>query len=337
MDTFTIKPLVLVLVLGLILAGLSVNFTGVGEDEPDIVVPRDYETIQAAIDAASPGDTIEVRAGTYKENLVIGKSVTLVGTGQDETTLKPGANGKPIVKIEGETAISVTIKNLTVAEGNWGITGAGSTVVTIENCRVHDNAIVGITFADSSQGTIRESQIDHNGTAIHLRDSSQAKILNNQINENQEAIWLIDSSNATSVKGNEIHHNKGTAIEIINFAQATIENNDIMGSGSYGIEVWYSAQADIEGNEIYSNEFHGILVEDEAKATIKENWIFRNDESGIWIQDDAEATMTKNLVRDNGYYGIYAKFYSNIVSCSGNTVSGNRGGNYCGDARGRCH
>ena len=35
-----------------------------------IVVPRDYPTIQAAVDAAAPGDTINVRSGTYTEELV---------------------------------------------------------------------------------------------------------------------------------------------------------------------------------------------------------------------------------------------------------------------------
>ena len=42
-----------------------------------IVVPRDYPTIQAAVDAAAPGDTINVRSGTYTEELVIGKDLTL--------------------------------------------------------------------------------------------------------------------------------------------------------------------------------------------------------------------------------------------------------------------
>lgn len=45
-----------------------------------IVVPRDYPTIQAAVDAATPGSTIVIRPGTYREELVIEKNLALQGT-----------------------------------------------------------------------------------------------------------------------------------------------------------------------------------------------------------------------------------------------------------------
>src|SRR6266540_4333392 len=45
----------------------------------DIVMPRDFPTIQAAVDAAAPGATIKVQPGTYTEQIVIAKDVTLKG------------------------------------------------------------------------------------------------------------------------------------------------------------------------------------------------------------------------------------------------------------------
>ena len=39
------------------------------------------ESIQATVNAASPGDTIYVHAGTYVENVDVWKPVTLIGNG----------------------------------------------------------------------------------------------------------------------------------------------------------------------------------------------------------------------------------------------------------------
>jgi len=53
-------------------------------------VPSEYATIQAAIDAADPGDTIIVAAGTYDEQVIIDKNLTLQGVG-DTTIIQPPA------------------------------------------------------------------------------------------------------------------------------------------------------------------------------------------------------------------------------------------------------
>lgn len=51
----------------------------------NVVVPRDYPNIQAAVNAAAPGDTVKVRNGIYTEEVVLAKDLTLEGAGVDET------------------------------------------------------------------------------------------------------------------------------------------------------------------------------------------------------------------------------------------------------------
>jgi hypothetical protein len=64
-----------------------------------LVVPSDYPTIQAAINAAKPGDTVKVLPGTYTEQLIIDKSITLLGSGEastfinEPTTIVPDSLG----------------------------------------------------------------------------------------------------------------------------------------------------------------------------------------------------------------------------------------------------
>lgn len=84
------------------------------------IVPSDYPSIQSAIDAASPGDTIKVLPGTYNEQLTISKGLTLVGTGSEITIIKAPAkldtntNGDPYI-VDLKNRATVNIKGLTVS------------------------------------------------------------------------------------------------------------------------------------------------------------------------------------------------------------------------------
>lgn len=75
-----------------------------------------YPTIQAAVDAAVPGDTINVAAGTYHEQVIIDKAVSVLGAGA-ATTFIDGTGVTPVlpglVNITNETG-AVTLDGFTI-------------------------------------------------------------------------------------------------------------------------------------------------------------------------------------------------------------------------------
>jgi hypothetical protein len=71
-----------------VLAPVTLTKSGPGSGE--------VENIQAAVDAASNGDTIVLKRGTYYENVVINKSVTLIGFGPGETIID-GDTGNNVI------------------------------------------------------------------------------------------------------------------------------------------------------------------------------------------------------------------------------------------------
>lgn len=93
-------------------------------DEPQIVVPDDYPTIQEAVIAAVNGDTIMVKPGEYIENITIkSKNITLCSQDPyDEdivsnTIISGGGNGPVITINSGESIIAgFTIKGGTGAK-----------------------------------------------------------------------------------------------------------------------------------------------------------------------------------------------------------------------------
>jgi len=107
-----------------------------------INVPGDSATIQGAIDGASNGDTVQVAAGTYTENINFnGKNISVIGAGPDLSIIDGGGSGSVVTCTSGETSTTVldgfTITNGTASNGGGMYNNSSSPTVT--NCTFSGN------------------------------------------------------------------------------------------------------------------------------------------------------------------------------------------------------
>jgi len=184
----------------------------------EIVVPDDYATIQAAIDAASNGDSITIDRGTYREHLSLPSgalNLTLRGRETAQTLLE-AVTTAPLITISG--ASNVTIRNLTfvarVSTGSSLQVSAGSSAITIVNNVFFDPNV--------------------RATAISVQDASSATIENNVFYRHTTAISRANNLAATltSIRNN-IFASNTTAIPSIDFA-STITHNHFYDNGTRG-------------------------------------------------------------------------------------------------------
>ena len=247
------KNVVLLVVLVFLATScLTVNLP-VKAESKTITVPDDFPTIQEAINAADEGDTIFVKRGSYVENPVVNKSVSLVGEDRDATVIDVTAG----LKVESD---NVTITGLTIFDGWQGIT------VSANNSKISGNKITncqyGIVLLHSQNGTITENMLQsiELSAAIQLSYSNNNLLKNNYVDSCTEGIQLREGSSNNIVEENIVTNCDNVAIRLMGSGVGrvwygpnnnTITQNSISNSGC-GTTV-YGANGNIISNNNYIN------------------------------------------------------------------------------------
>lgn len=212
----------------------------VGADQP-------FKTIQSAVDAApDSGINIIVHGGTYVENVVVNKPVTIQSQdGAGKTIVQASKPDGDVFKV---TADNVTISGFTVQQNARGSGKAGIYLDKANQCRMTKNIVsnndygillldcksitlsgntmsgndIGIELA-GSYCAISSNTLFGNNIGIEVADSGKSNnILSNNVYGNSNALWIRGTNNR--VTGNNIHENTGTAGSAIHLTASASGN-----------------------------------------------------------------------------------------------------------------
>jgi hypothetical protein len=134
------------------------------------------KTIAHAISLASSGDSTQVAAATYTENLTIGISLTILGSGAT-TTIIDGGGLATVVTISGTTA-HVTLSGVTIRNGfakqGGGIYNSGTltinrSILSANHTSVSDGSTLGGGIYNAAVLTINNSTISGNTATAYGR------------------------------------------------------------------------------------------------------------------------------------------------------------------------
>jgi len=174
-----------------------------------------YKTIGAAVAAASTGDKITVYPGTYKEDVVIGKSLSLVGAGMTTTIINASglSNGIYVDGLDNEGLTNVVVTGFTVENANYeGILITNASGVTISANHVINNDVkLSISVPTCPGQPSFETGEDFDcGEGIHLTGVDHSIIADNVVEKNSGGILLSDDTGETHdnvVTGNLVRNN----------------------------------------------------------------------------------------------------------------------------------
>jgi parallel beta-helix repeat protein len=232
--------LILLAVFVLSMLTLAFNIQPAKAAPITIIVPDDYPTIQEAINAANSGDTVYVRVGTYVENVVVNKSISLIGGVGGESIIDGNYEG---IAVHVE-ANDVVVANFTIIKGpkQWPV---------IPPPPAHALPPTGLYLEFCNNTLIQNNLITQNLYGVYIESSSGNTMVGNSIKNNEViAIILKDSSNNT-ISGNNIAGTSDGITLLERSSNNTISGNNIAANGGWDIEFWYASS----NNIIYHNNF----------------------------------------------------------------------------------
>jgi serine protease len=250
-----------------------------------LTVPGQYPTIQAALNAASPGDTVSVSPGMYAENLdFLGKAVSLVSTGGASQTTIVAPGGTAVTIGPAGSIVGFTISGGTATFGaGMAVSGSGTLIAKdIFQSNQQGSGGFGAAIGGNSASPLIEQD-------LFVGNSCDGQFLSG-------VVAFVNSSSPT-VENNVFHDNPCRAVNLtLPEGNTPLVINNTMVRNSVGVRVdgRVPSASEVLRNNIVADNGVGLEVDFGSGPTWDHNLVFGNTQnySGIADQTGANGNLS---------------------------------------------
>ena len=267
---------------------------------------RQASPLQARIDAATPGEILVVERGDYEGDLIIDKSLHLVGRGRPRLL---GSGTGSVVRIRAD---GVSIEGFDIDGRGGGDLGRDSSGIhvagpraRVADCRV-SNALFGIYLREAHGSTIERCTIrgipgkdpGEKGSGIHVWNTTGFRFSDNDIADVRDGFY-IQSSSGGRITGN-VARDLRYGLHYMFSDDNTFEGN-VFENGAAGTALMYSRRIVFRRNRFLHNRGFasvGLLFKACDDVVAEENLIADNAR-GIFIEGSYRNNFRRNVVADS--------------------------------------
>ncbi|MFF4826647.1 right-handed parallel beta-helix repeat-containing protein [Streptomyces sp. NPDC001312] len=264
----------------------------------------EYTSLAAALEAAADGDVLTVAPGTYRENLVVQRAVTLRGPeGAPGSVRIAPTEGVPLtvrasavvqdLHVEGQDAAAPALlveegapelKDVRiVTRSAAGIEVRGGARPTVRRCTVDNPAGIGIAVLDGGAGVFEECEVVAAGqSGVAVRGGAHPRLENCRIHHTSGAgLTATGDNSALEAVGCEVYEVRGSGVQITGRATAHLTDCDV-----------------------HRTATDGVTLDTDAVLTLADCRIHDIPENAVDLRSRSVLTLTRTTVRQFGRNGL---------------------------------
>jgi len=272
-----------------------------------------WSTIGAAVAAASNGDVIQVSQGTYHEDVVIGKSISLIGKDNSNTIIDAGglSNGIYVDGLDNPGLTGVSISRFRIQNANFeGILVTNASGVTIDDVHVSNNDLKLDINTPACPGipSFETGEDFDCGEGVHLSGADHSIVSNSVIANNSGGILISDDTAAA-------HDNL--------ILRNTVQNNPF----DCGITLASHPLFGVVGPPKAAGVYHNTIT---ANLSTRNGFQVPGAGAGVGVFAPAPFTanyanvIVNNDLTDNGLPGVALHAHAPGANLADNMIAANR-------------
>lgn len=263
----------------------------------------DTSPLQALVDAAAPGATVEVEAGEYRGDLVLDKPLRLVGRGRPKLV---GSGQGSVVRIRAD---GVTVEGFDIdgrrggdlARDSSGVHVAGRDVV-LRDLSI-DEALFGVYLLRATGATVERCRIrgirgkapGEKGSGIHAYDLEDFHFSGNEIVDVRDGLYLQNASRGT-VRDN-VARDVRFGLHYM-FSDDNVFEDNTFENGAAGTAIMYSERIVFRRNRFLRNRgFASVgLLFQSCDDVLAEDNLLADNARGVFVEGSHRVTVRRNVI-----------------------------------------